>query len=56
MTDSGVIPAPEDRCRLCHGSGWVTVVDHDGSGYETACPNGCPATARLFDDDAEVPF
>ena len=54
MTDSGVIPTPDNRCKLCHGSGWVTVVDRDGSGYDTACTNGCPPTSRLFDD--EVPY
>ena len=56
MTSSGVIPLPQDRCKLCHGTGWVTLVDHDGSGYDTACPNGCPTTVQPLDDNAEVPF
>jgi hypothetical protein len=51
MTESGVIPRPEDRCTYCRGSGWITVVDYDDSGYDTVClhclgpdppPRTCP--------------
>ena len=56
MTSSGVIPRPEDRCRLCHGTGWMTVIGHDGAGYEIACTNGCPTAPQPLGDDIEVPY
>ena len=52
----------DHRCLICRGTGWVTSVDYDGSGYETAC--GCMGAAPLEPDETdteaamipEVPF
>jgi hypothetical protein len=45
-----------DDCRYCRGTGWITCVDYDGSGYEIACPEGCPAAAPSAASDEEAAF
>ena len=53
----------DELCRYCHGSGWITCVDYDDTGYEVPCPN-CTGAAPLEPDETdteaaiipEVPF
>lgn len=47
-------------CETCNGTGWITLADWDGSGYDVDCPD-CDGPPLHPDDDGsypgvEVPF
>ena len=45
-----------DTCRWCHGTGWMTIVDYDGSAYDVPCADDDCLAPQPASGDTAVPY